>query len=108
MPQSIFEKISDKILEARTRLLETHSEEEVEKFLLQAYTLASLQIWDSYVDVFSEEDFDILKSKFASLSDEKDETSLDIKPILEKYNISGSEIEEGLLNNLENILNSQK
>ena len=108
MSQSIFEKISDKILETRTRLLETHSEEEVEKFLLQAYTLASLKVWDKYVDVFSEEDFNTLKSNMNSMSEESNEESQNIKSLLEKYNISGSEVEEGLLNNLDNILNSQK
>ncbi len=108
MSQSIFEKISDKILEARTRLLESHPEEEVEKFLLQAYTLASLQVWDKYVDVFSDEDFNTLKSNMDLMSEENGEASQNIKNLLEKYNISGSEVEEGLLSNLESILNNQK
>lgn len=108
MSQSIFEKVSEKILAVRTRLLANHPEEEVEKFLLQAYTLASLKVWDKYVDVFSDEDFTILKSNMNSISEENREVSQGLKNLLEKYNISSSEVEEGLLDNLENILNSQK
>ena len=101
MTQSIFEKISDKILEIRPKLLEKHSEEEVEKFLSQAYTLASLQVWDKYVDVFSEEGFATLK-----LALEQESSSQEISALLGKYNINPLETEEMLLQNFEKILNS--
>lgn len=107
MSQSIFEKISDAILEARTRLLVGRSQEEVEKFLAQAYTLASLQTWDKYVDVFSEEDFAVINSAMSSSVETESESAFaTIKPILEKYSINGDDVENELLHNLERILNS--
>ena len=91
MNTTFFENAAQEIQKARVALVDKYTVEETEDFLSQAFTLAVLQMIDSFVEKFSDEDMKEFNSYFENMTSDV-LPEYDLSPLLIKYNLTETDL----------------